>query len=40
MDEQDIVEKVRQQGLESIEQIKYAVLERDGGISTIPKQEV
>jgi uncharacterized membrane protein YcaP (DUF421 family) len=39
VDQQDILEKARQQGLERMEQIKYAVLERDGGISIIPKQE-
>jgi uncharacterized membrane protein YcaP (DUF421 family) len=40
VDERDILEKARQQGLERMDQIKYAVLERDGGISIIPKQEV
>jgi uncharacterized membrane protein YcaP (DUF421 family) len=38
VDEQDILEKARQQGLERMDQIKYAVLERDGGISIIPRQ--
>jgi uncharacterized membrane protein YcaP (DUF421 family) len=36
VDEQGILEKARQQGLESIEQIKYAMLDHDGGISIIP----
>lgn len=38
VDEEDILEKARQQGLERMDQIKYAVLERNGGISIIPKQ--
>ncbi len=34
----DILEAARElQGLERVDQIKYAVLERDGGISVIPK---
>jgi uncharacterized membrane protein YcaP (DUF421 family) len=34
----DILEAARVlQGLERVDQIKYAVLERDGGISVIPK---
>ena len=34
----DVLEKARaQQGLERMEQIKYAVLETDGSISVIPK---
>ncbi len=38
--EDDILEQARQtQGIERIEQIKYAVLERSGGISVIPRQE-
>lgn len=37
--EADILEAARQlQGLERMEQIKYAVLERDGSISIIPKE--
>jgi uncharacterized membrane protein YcaP (DUF421 family) len=37
VDEQDIMESARQeQGLESMSQIKYAVLETDGSISIIP----
>ncbi len=40
IDEQDILQAARQtQGLEQLDQIKYAVLERSGGISIIPKQE-
>lgn len=36
--EGDVLEKARaQQGLERMEQIKYAVLETDGSISVIPK---
>lgn len=36
--ESDVMEKARgQQGLERMEQIKYAVLETDGSISIIPK---
>lgn len=39
IDEGDIMESARQsQGLERIDQIRYAVLERDGKISIIPKQ--
>jgi len=38
IDESDIMETARAvHGLERLEQIKYAVLERDGGISIIPK---
>lgn len=38
IDEQDILQAARQtQGLETMDQIKYAVLERSGGISIIPK---
>jgi uncharacterized membrane protein YcaP (DUF421 family) len=37
----DILESAREQrGLERMEQIKYAVLERSGQISIIPKQEL
>ena len=38
--EEDILAAARQsQGIERMEQIKYAVLERNGGISIIPKQK-
>lgn len=38
VDETDILEAARElQGLERLDQIKYAVLERHGGISVIPK---
>lgn len=37
VDEYDLLEKARtSQGLERLDQIKYAVLERDGSISIIP----
>ena len=40
VDEDDILHAARElQGIERIDQIKYAVLERTGGISIIPKQE-
>lgn len=40
VDESDILTAARGlQGLERMEQIKYAVLERSGGISIIPKQK-
>ncbi len=39
VDESDILEAAREsQGLERLEQIKYAVLESSGSISTIPKE--
>jgi uncharacterized membrane protein YcaP (DUF421 family) len=39
VDEDDILTAARKlQGLERMEQIKYAVLERSGGISVIPKE--
>ncbi len=39
VDEEDILASARQsQGLERMDQIKYAVLERSGGISIVPKQ--
>jgi uncharacterized membrane protein YcaP (DUF421 family) len=39
VDELDILAKARElQGLERMDQIKYAVLERSGGITVIPKQ--
>jgi len=38
VDEQDILSSAREKhGLERMEQIKYAVLEKNGGISIIPK---
>jgi uncharacterized membrane protein YcaP (DUF421 family) len=38
IDEEDILEAARElQGLERLDQIKYAVLERHGGITIIPK---
>lgn len=38
LQEDDILEAARRlQGLESLEQIKYAILEKDGSISIIPK---
>jgi len=36
--EDEILEQARAQGLERLDQIKYAVLERDGFISVILKQ--
>lgn len=40
IDEEDILTAARElQGLERMEQIKYAVLERSGGITIVPKQE-
>lgn len=37
VDEQDVMQAARAaQGLEKIEEIKYAVLEKDGSISIIP----
>ena len=40
IDESDILEQARSsQGLERLEQIKYAVLERNGAISIISKQQ-
>jgi uncharacterized membrane protein YcaP (DUF421 family) len=39
VDESDVLTAARElQGLERVDQIKYAVLERSGGISIIPKQ--
>lgn len=39
VDEEDILTAARElQGLERMDQIKYAVLERSGGISVVPKQ--
>ncbi len=40
VDEADIMQAAREmQGLERMEQIKYAVLERNGGLSIIPKPQ-
>jgi uncharacterized membrane protein YcaP (DUF421 family) len=40
VDEEDVLHAARElQGLERIEQIKYAVLERNGDITVVPKQE-
>jgi uncharacterized membrane protein YcaP (DUF421 family) len=40
VDEDDILSSARhQEGLERLDQIKYAVLERSGGISVVPKEE-
>lgn len=40
VEEDDILSSAREtQGLERLDQIKYAVLERSGGISIIPKQK-
>jgi uncharacterized membrane protein YcaP (DUF421 family) len=40
IDETDILEAARKlQGLERLEQIKYAILEKDGGITIVPKEE-
>jgi uncharacterized membrane protein YcaP (DUF421 family) len=40
VDEQDVLAAARElRGLERMEQIKYAILERSGGISIIPKQD-
>ena len=39
VDEADILQAARsQEGLERMDQIKYAVLERSGGISVVPRQ--
>lgn len=40
VDTSDILEAARQtQGLERMDQIKYAILERTGGISIVPKEQ-
>ena len=40
VDEADILSKARElQGIERLDQIKYAVLERSGGITIIPKSQ-
>jgi uncharacterized membrane protein YcaP (DUF421 family) len=39
IDERDILQAAREtQGLARLDQIQYAVLERDGGISVVPKE--
>ena len=39
IDERDILQAARQtQGVERLDQIKFAVLERSGGISVVPKE--
>lgn len=39
LDDKDVMEAARRShGLERMEEIKYAVLERNGGISIVPKQ--
>ena len=39
VDEEDVLTAARElQGLERMDQIKYAVLERNGGISIVPKE--
>jgi uncharacterized membrane protein YcaP (DUF421 family) len=41
VDESDILASARElQGIERLDQIKYAVLERNGGITIIPKAPV
>jgi uncharacterized membrane protein YcaP (DUF421 family) len=40
VDEDDVLAAARHlQGLERLDQVKYAVLERSGGITVIPKAE-
>ncbi|MDP9472257.1 MAG: DUF421 domain-containing protein [Chloroflexota bacterium] len=38
VEETDILQSARQEGLERLDQIKYAVIERSGGISIIRKE--
>jgi len=38
LDEEDLLAAGRQQGLTSLDQIRFAVLEASGGISIIPKK--
>jgi uncharacterized membrane protein YcaP (DUF421 family) len=39
IDDSDVMEAARRShGLERMDEIKYAVLERNGGISVIPKE--
>ncbi len=40
LDEQDIIEAARAQGLEGLTDVKQAVLERHGSISVIPRESV
>jgi uncharacterized membrane protein YcaP (DUF421 family) len=40
VDESDVLEEARRQGLVRLDQIKYAVLERNGSISIIPQSEI
>lgn len=41
VDESDILEAARKlQGLERLDQIKYAILEKDGGITIVPKGRI
>ena len=41
VDEEDVLSAARRlQGLERLDQIRYAVLERSGGISIVPKRNV
>ena len=41
IDEGDILSAARKtQGLERLDQIKYAILERDGNISVVPKEKI
>jgi uncharacterized membrane protein YcaP (DUF421 family) len=37
VDEEDILAAARKEGLERMDQVKYAILERNGGISIIPR---
>src|SRR5947209_15018811 len=39
VDEADVMAAARTKGLRRLDQIKYAILERNGGISIIPKSE-
>jgi uncharacterized membrane protein YcaP (DUF421 family) len=40
VDEQDIMESARElQGLKNLDEIKYAILEKSGGITVIPKEK-
>ena len=39
VDESDVLSAARQEGLERMSQIKYAVLERNGQISIIPRED-
>ena len=37
--ESDVMTAVRQKGLMRLEQVRYAIVERDGKVSIIPKEE-